>query len=213
VDLKLIAHGDCGTWVVDSVTGDLYGQIVAGCPGSGVAYIFPAKHIQRDIWRVSGSCPLLPPKTFRQLRQDNRLTFPSESVEMDHSNQSQSLATHVRGSSVGRALPHDFKPEGWLESIRKPQAPEYLNTTLNTDVRGASNAHPSPPLFGHLVDAIDPPTQLHLRALPTTHPRVSYTLHRHRPEPVIPPDAQWTKVRRGLICTEVLDQDRQQYKV
>jgi hypothetical protein len=142
VDLRFIAHGDCGSWVVDTVTGDLYGQIVAGCPESGVAYIFPAKHIQRDIWRVSGSCSL-PSKTFQQLRQDNRLTFPSESLDLDHSERSQSLEIEVGESSVEKTSPPGVNPEAWLDSLRKPPSFESLNTTPRVDTRGTSTAHPS----------------------------------------------------------------------
>ncbi|KAG4431414.1 hypothetical protein IFR05_013106 [Cadophora sp. M221] len=40
--------GDCGSWVVDSVTGDLLGHIIAGSPKSGVAYILPAQQIFDD---------------------------------------------------------------------------------------------------------------------------------------------------------------------
>jgi hypothetical protein len=212
VDLRFIAHGDCGSWVVDTVTGDLYGQIVAGCPESGVAYIFPAKHIQRDIWRVSGSCSL-PSKTFQQLRQDNRLTFPSESLDLDHSERSQSLEIEVGESSVEKTSPPGVNPEAWLDSLRKPPSLESLNTTPRVDTRGTSTAHPSPPLLGHLVDAIEPPPQIDLPPRPTTPPRVSSTLPLDSQGRAIPLNAKWTKVQRGLISTEVLNQDRQWYEV
>ncbi|RDL38321.1 RNA-binding, RBD [Venustampulla echinocandica] len=37
--------GDCGSWVVDYETGDLYGIIALGLPGTETAYIIPASHI------------------------------------------------------------------------------------------------------------------------------------------------------------------------
>ena len=212
MDLRFIAHGDCGSWVVDTVTGDLYGQIVAGCPGSGLAYIFPAKHIQRDIWRVSGSYPLLPSKNFQQLWQSNKLTFPSESPDLDHSERSQSLEIQVKESSIEKTSPPGVNPEAWLDSLRKPPSLKSLNTASHVDTRGTSTAHPSPPLLGHLVDVFDPPPQIDLSPRPITPPRVSSTILDNQGR-AIPLDAKWTRVRRGLISTEVLDQDRQRYEV
>lgn len=43
-----LADGDCGTWVIDAVTGNLFGHIVAGSPDSGVAYIVPAFRVFED---------------------------------------------------------------------------------------------------------------------------------------------------------------------
>jgi hypothetical protein len=36
-----LAKGDCGSWILDAVTGDIYGHIIAGSPGAGFAYIIP----------------------------------------------------------------------------------------------------------------------------------------------------------------------------
>ncbi|KAF4628032.1 hypothetical protein G7Y89_g10122 [Cudoniella acicularis] len=41
-----LSNGDCGSWVIDAETGDLYGHIVAGSPSNGVAYIMPTCQIQ-----------------------------------------------------------------------------------------------------------------------------------------------------------------------
>ncbi|KIW90917.1 uncharacterized protein Z519_08700 [Cladophialophora bantiana CBS 173.52] len=38
-----LAQGDCGSWVLDAETGDLYGHIIAGCERKGIAYIMPAR--------------------------------------------------------------------------------------------------------------------------------------------------------------------------
>ncbi|KAH7364784.1 hypothetical protein BKA65DRAFT_144371 [Rhexocercosporidium sp. MPI-PUGE-AT-0058] len=43
-----LTEGDCGSWVVDSITGDLFGHIIAGSPKSGVAYVLPAQQIFDD---------------------------------------------------------------------------------------------------------------------------------------------------------------------
>ena len=50
----LTEPGDCGKWIF-SVDGDeLYGHIVAGCPGSKLAYYAPASAIRSDIELVTG---------------------------------------------------------------------------------------------------------------------------------------------------------------
>lgn len=41
--------GDCGSVVVDAETADIYGYVVAGSPGSGVAYIVPGYQIFEDL--------------------------------------------------------------------------------------------------------------------------------------------------------------------
>ncbi|KAM3069497.1 Protein png1 [Clarireedia jacksonii] len=43
-----LAEGDCGSWVVEAESGNLFGHIVSGCPESGVAYIVPAYMILAD---------------------------------------------------------------------------------------------------------------------------------------------------------------------
>lgn len=52
--------GDCGSWVVDSKSGALYGQVVSGYPGTGKAYITPAADIFSDMENVLGRPVHLP---------------------------------------------------------------------------------------------------------------------------------------------------------
>lgn len=51
--------GDCGSWVIDDVRGDLYGQIISGYPAAQTAYIIPAVHIFKEILSLVGQ-PRLP---------------------------------------------------------------------------------------------------------------------------------------------------------
>ena len=51
--------GDCGSWVVNADTGDIYGHIVAGDPVSGMAYVIPAYKVFADIERRLGARPSL----------------------------------------------------------------------------------------------------------------------------------------------------------
>jgi hypothetical protein len=52
--LTILVNGDCGSWVFDLMTGDIYGHIVSGFPGTGTAYIVPASQIFQDIRRRLG---------------------------------------------------------------------------------------------------------------------------------------------------------------
>jgi hypothetical protein len=55
-----LAKGDCGSWVFDSKTGELYGHIVAGSPDTGIAYVIPANQVFKDIRnRLGGDVELV----------------------------------------------------------------------------------------------------------------------------------------------------------
>ena len=58
--------GDCGSWVVDSETGDLYGHIIAGSPTSGAALVVSFGAIFNDIRLRLDKEPRLPdPHSFK----------------------------------------------------------------------------------------------------------------------------------------------------
>ena len=44
-----LADGDCGAAVLDAISGELYGHIVAGCPTNGFAYVMAAYHVMSDV--------------------------------------------------------------------------------------------------------------------------------------------------------------------
>jgi hypothetical protein len=44
-----VCNGDCGAWVVDASSGDLFGHIVGGSPSLEVSYIIPAHFIFDDL--------------------------------------------------------------------------------------------------------------------------------------------------------------------
>jgi peptide-N4-(N-acetyl-beta-glucosaminyl)asparagine amidase len=52
--------GDCGSWVIDAESGDLYGHIVAGSPDSGAAIVVPFAPVFLDIAARVGNYPQLP---------------------------------------------------------------------------------------------------------------------------------------------------------
>jgi hypothetical protein len=49
-----LMKGDCGSWIVDSNNGDVYGHIIAGSPETGTAYIIPGYQIRDDIVKQFG---------------------------------------------------------------------------------------------------------------------------------------------------------------
>ena len=55
---KLLGTGDCGAWIIDA-DGTLYGHIIAGEPGSNLAFLIPAHKVFDDIRQSFGSEPLL----------------------------------------------------------------------------------------------------------------------------------------------------------
>lgn len=44
-----VADGDCGSWVFNKETGDVYGHVVSGYPSTGTAYIMPSVEIFQNI--------------------------------------------------------------------------------------------------------------------------------------------------------------------
>ena len=49
-----LEKGDCGCWVIDAASGAVYGQIIAGSPGTGLGLIAPLKHILSDLIQQFG---------------------------------------------------------------------------------------------------------------------------------------------------------------
>jgi hypothetical protein len=57
-----LADGDCGSGIIDRLDGHFYGHIVAGCVGTGLAYIVPGMKVFEDILaRLGGDVALMPP--------------------------------------------------------------------------------------------------------------------------------------------------------
>ncbi|KAF2625646.1 hypothetical protein BU25DRAFT_460019 [Macroventuria anomochaeta] len=58
-----LADGDCGSAVVDAITGELYGHIVAGCRTTGFAYVMAAYHVMPDLYKAIQTYELGPSST------------------------------------------------------------------------------------------------------------------------------------------------------
>jgi hypothetical protein len=64
VELEVpLERGDCGSAVIDGITGHLYGHVVLGTPGTSLAYIISASDVFKDIQDRTGMEVSLDTKT------------------------------------------------------------------------------------------------------------------------------------------------------
>ena len=66
-----ISNGDCGSWVIDARTGDLYGYIISGDLSSGVAHIVPAFQAVESMKQCLGNDVKLLTKRHLRAKQGN----------------------------------------------------------------------------------------------------------------------------------------------
>jgi hypothetical protein len=97
--IRYLVEGDCGSWVVDRENGLLYGQIVAGHPGSGVGYIIPASQIFEGVWQTLGDALILPSGTHS--RRDE------QELPVDHYSQGLMQEPSWLLVPVGSSTPHN----------------------------------------------------------------------------------------------------------
>lgn len=85
-----LRKGDCGTWVVDAMNGDLFGHVVLGSPGSGAALLVPFSDIFDDILSRVGESPVFP------TAGDDRKTFKSTERRIFPCSRDDALARFLR---------------------------------------------------------------------------------------------------------------------
>ncbi|KAJ3577217.1 hypothetical protein NPX13_g3348 [Xylaria arbuscula] len=100
-----LERGDCGAWVVDRDTGDLYGHIVAGTPGLGAALIEPFDDIFEFIRYRTGYKPV----------------FPTNTVKFDHLESFQETSELRAGDAPSVPRGDDKKSIHWLIEDNKSQ--------------------------------------------------------------------------------------------
>ncbi len=79
-----LEHGDCGSWIIDANTGDLFGHIIAGSPETGAAMIIPALLTFTDLEDRAKKQPKLPTAPFPFLPYDTKLD-KSPTTQRKHS--------------------------------------------------------------------------------------------------------------------------------
>lgn len=94
----VLSEGDCGAGIIDQTTGEFYGQVVAGTPGSGLAYVVPATQVIADITeRLKLEVKLTPPAaTSRQrMRIHHEQQAESDNNEDEPSDKTRKPVIHA----------------------------------------------------------------------------------------------------------------------
>lgn len=83
-DLLHTVDGDCGSWVVNSETGDLYGLVVSGYPNTGIAYIIPARDVFDEMQRKLRAWVKLPTsEDMLKLQEEEHLLFRNRQLILE----------------------------------------------------------------------------------------------------------------------------------
>lgn len=137
--------GDCGAWVVDSVTNKLFGFIIAGDPHSCIGYIIPAYKIMEDISSQLGKAP-----TFFQISPSD-LVLPrrqSSDIQSTFANTPNTglwkYTTRVAGETSSEASP---SREEQLKTL-SPDADQEEGITISPRFPGSTL------LVTHLIFAL-----------------------------------------------------------
>lgn len=137
--------GYSGSAVVDSITGDVYGQIIVGNPGQSLAYCLRAPDIFEDILRKNEHVPILDERQWHINKQyDIRATslpLRTGNLGMDLSHFTERRHYEKRGSPI-------FDPPSGLQRyygmLAEPRYPSSVpnedgDSTSNVVVRGSGN--------------------------------------------------------------------------
>lgn len=125
LDTSLVA-GVCGTWVLDLHTRELYGHIVAGGIGTGVAYIVPAYQVFEDVSRHVGPIAMPPPPA------GVMYTFAQHAVHQLRESDRSLRITLVGLPAAGKTTLVKVLSDG--ATIPKGQLPRTM-TTSGLDIR------------------------------------------------------------------------------
>ena len=83
--------GDSGSWVLDAMTGNVYGHIVSGDPSSNTAFIIPAYRVFKDVEKRFGHKPEFPVSQRAVAAGSSNLDPPAphdaEDAMLDHQRQ------------------------------------------------------------------------------------------------------------------------------
>lgn len=116
--------GDSGAWVLDAVTGDIYGHIVATDPVTGLAFIIPAYKIFNEIKRRYDTESLLPTYSSFYVAGD---TPPSVAASIQ-----STTPGNISGSQLQQSIPES-------PSHPNKSAEEKCFTSRNTDITALEN--------------------------------------------------------------------------
>lgn len=137
----ILQKGDSGGWVVGLESGYLHGHIVAGSPGSGMAYIIPSAQVFDDIERRLGQRPLVVTGTegadVIQYSKVTRSTSPISETSPNGSPQYVKSATQLpkgpADSSINNANGRKETSESNPILLPRTSHSHALNTQVNME--------------------------------------------------------------------------------
>ncbi|RFN50496.1 hypothetical protein FIE12Z_5259 [Fusarium flagelliforme] len=123
LDSRLEA-GDCGSWIVDAESGNLYGHIVAGSPDSGAAIVIPFARIFEDIGARAKHHPRLP-----------LIGAASHDEELDPPTHLQ----HTKSVTASSSKPSEYSQE-WMRDLGS-RFEDQWRTKLLDELKRSRIAH------------------------------------------------------------------------
>src|SRR5947209_15005021 len=153
----LALPGDCGSWVIDPTTGDIYGIIIATAPGAQESYVLPAYQVYDSIKSK------LPPDTVVEFPTSNhilsvRTIYPTISPT---GSMEPSMET-MKDPRMGTL--HD----GQFVSGSSSEATGSEATNLSDEFAGSKEETESSDFLGSLQRSVKPPAGPPPRSRPHT---------------------------------------------
>ncbi|KAH7416641.1 hypothetical protein BKA64DRAFT_636042 [Cadophora sp. MPI-SDFR-AT-0126] len=140
-----IGYGDCGSWIIDDETGDLYGHIIAGSPESSVAFIMPASTIRSDIRQRFGSDLTLP--------QDTDLSKTRDDFQPMNSSPMITPGSHGSYNMGESELTRSKAKQSSNDSLRRDTESQLGNERLSQEERDAEFQEAWRRISGNEVEA------------------------------------------------------------
>ncbi|KAF5680458.1 n-glycanase [Fusarium denticulatum] len=104
LDSRLEA-GDCGSWIIDAESGNLYGHIVAGSPDSGAAIVIPFSRVFDDIEARVKHSPHLP--------LAGAVSLHKFDAKLDHATHLQ----HTKSITASSSKPPSGNGQEWIHNL------------------------------------------------------------------------------------------------
>ncbi|RYP07083.1 hypothetical protein DL765_009272 [Monosporascus sp. GIB2] len=121
-----LEKGDCGSWLINAETGNLYGHIIAGSPTSGTAFITPFSDVFEDIKQRAGFAPEFPVSVHDAVHSGSKMSKSRDMEEIsvcksDHSEE-VSRAKEYRTREHLQGITASYKGDTvdrWIKEIRE----------------------------------------------------------------------------------------------
>ena len=185
VQVDRVEDGDCGSWIVDCVTGQLFGMLVATCETLREAYVLPIKDVFTEIETLSGHSVKLPASESTMKRKEPIV------VPFEESEPIEQLKPTNKWTKLPRREPKLTKDLTFVSlgdsNLQYPrlQAGEIRIVTL---------------LSGHLYDSVQ--CELSVRSVDASaaYEGLSYVWNRHKQIKSIIVNGQSIEVDSNLAC-------------